>query len=79
MINQKKKNYRQVDFVIPQNIKTKIKESEKRDKYLDLARELKKSERNQSNGDTNRSWCSWGVSKGLEKSQEVLEFRERIT
>ena len=33
----------------------KIKESEKRDKYLDLARELKKSMEHE--GDTNNNWC----------------------
>ena len=37
----KQKNYRVVDFVVPTNHREKIKENEKRDKYLDLARELK--------------------------------------
>ena len=31
-----------VDFAVPANHRVKLKESEKRDKYLDLARELKK-------------------------------------
>ena len=31
-----------MDFVIPVNNRETIKESEKRDKYCDLARELKK-------------------------------------
>ena len=31
-----------LDFVIPTDHKVKLKESEKRDKYLDLATELKK-------------------------------------
>ena len=31
-----------MDFAVPANHKVKLKESEKKDKYLDLARELKK-------------------------------------
>ena len=31
-----------MDFTIPANHRVKLKESEKKDKYLDLARELKK-------------------------------------
>ena len=31
-----------MDFVVPADHKIKLKEGEKRDKYLDLARELKK-------------------------------------
>ena len=31
-----------VDFAFPANYRVKLKESENRDKYLDLARELKK-------------------------------------
>ena len=30
-----------MDFAVPADHKVKLKESEKRDKYLDLARELK--------------------------------------
>ena len=36
----------------------KIKESGKRDKYLDLARELKKTMHYESNGDTNCNRCT---------------------
>ena len=32
-----------MDFVVPADHRVKIKEREKRDKYLDLARELKKA------------------------------------
>ena len=31
-----------MDFAVPAHHRVKLKESEKRDKYLDLARELKK-------------------------------------
>ena len=40
--NKKKRTGRIVDFDLPANHRVKLKESEKRDKYLDLARELKK-------------------------------------
>ena len=43
MINKKKRPYHIMDFAIPAGHRVKIKDSEKRDKYFDLARELKKS------------------------------------
>ena len=39
---KKKKNLQNVDFAVPADHKISLKESEKKDKYLDLARELKK-------------------------------------
>ena len=42
IINKKKKNYKIVDFAVPVDHRINLKESEKKDKYLDLARELKK-------------------------------------
>ena len=42
IINKKKKICKIVDFAVPANHRIKLKECEKRDKYLDLARELKK-------------------------------------
>ena len=42
IINKKKKTGRTVDFAVPADHRVKWKENEKRDKYLDLARELKK-------------------------------------
>ena len=39
---KKKRTYRIVDFAVPTDYKVKIKENEKRDKYLELVRELKK-------------------------------------
>ena len=44
IINKKKKKkiFRIVDFAVPADHRIKLKECEKRDKYLDLARELKK-------------------------------------
>ena len=47
IINKKKKKkkkrvYKIVDFAVPADHRIKLKESEKKDKYLDLAKELKK-------------------------------------
>ena len=44
MINKKtKKTCKIVDFAVPADHRIKLKECEKNDKYLDLARELKKN------------------------------------
>ena len=52
----KKKPSRIVNFAVLANHRVKLKESEKRNKYLDLARELKKTMRLESDGDTNCNW-----------------------
>ena len=39
---QKERTYKIVDFAVPADHRIKMKECEKKDKYLDLARELKK-------------------------------------
>ena len=52
-----------------------MKESEKRDKYLDLVRELKKAMKHEGHNDTNGIWCTWNNLKGLIKGQEDLEIR----
>ena len=48
-----------MDFAILADHKVKLKESEKRDKYLDLAREMKKTTEHESDGDTDCNWCTW--------------------
>ena len=42
IINKKKRTCKIVDFAVPADHRMKLKECEKKDKYLDLARELKK-------------------------------------
>ena len=42
IINKKKEICKIVDFTVPADHRINLKESEKKDKYLDLARELKK-------------------------------------
>ena len=50
---QKKENLQIVDFAVPSDHRIKVKESEKKDKYLDLARELKKPMEHEGNNYTN--------------------------
>ena len=42
IINKKKRTCKIVNFAVPADHRIKLKECEKKDKYLDLARELKK-------------------------------------
>ena len=42
-----------MNFAVQTDLRIKLKEIEKRDKYLDLARELKKIMEHESDGDTN--------------------------
>ena len=43
IINKKKRICKIADFALPANHRIKLNECEKKDKYLDLARELKKN------------------------------------
>ena len=75
---QKKKTCKIVDFAVPADHRIKLKECEKKDKYIDLARELKKL------------WnmqvtiipiviCTFGtVTKGLLKGLEDLQVGRRV-
>ena len=47
-----------MDFAVPADYTIKV--SEKKDKYLDLAREFKKKTMEHEDDDyTNRDWCIW--------------------
>ncbi len=52
IINKKKI----VDFAVPAVHRVNLKESEKKDKYLDLARELKNTMEHEGDNYTNRDW-----------------------
>ena len=41
-----------MDFVVPADHRTKLKENEKKDEYLELVRELKKTVEQESDRDT---------------------------
>ena len=61
IINKKKRTCKIVDIAVPVYHRIKLKECEKRDKYIDLARELKKKQTMEHAGDnhTNCNWCVW--------------------
>ena len=75
---KKKRNCKIVDFAVPADFRIKLKECERKDKYLNLARELK------------RLWNMWvtivpivigafgTVTKGLLKGLEDLEVDGRV-
>ena len=48
-----------MDIVVPADHTVKLKENEKKDKYLNLARELKKTMEHKSDIYTSYNWCSW--------------------
>ena len=58
--------------------KWKFLKSEKIDKYLDLARELKTTIEYEGDGDINCTWCALKVPKGLVKRVVELDIRGRI-
>ena len=51
-------NKKIVDFLVPDDHREKLKEKEKRDEYLDLAKELKINVEHESYGDSNGNWSS---------------------
>ena len=61
------------DFAVPAEHRVKIKESEKKDKYLLLSKELKKKTvEHESDGDINCSWCAWS------DPQKIGEVTKRL-
>ena len=72
--NKKKRNCKIVDFAVPAEYRIKLKECEKRDKYLDLARELKKLWNMQVTIIPIVIGAFGTVTKGLLKGLEELEY-----
>ena len=64
---RKKKIFSRLDVAVRAEHRVKIKENETRDKYLDLARELKIVVEHVGDGDTNSSWCTWNSPQRLGK------------
>ena len=56
---QKRRTCQIVDFAVPADHRVKLKESKKKDNYLDLTRELKKTVEHESDSYTNCNWCPW--------------------
>ena len=55
----KQKKCHLVDFAVPADNRMKIKKSETINKFVDLARELKKSAKHESDGDTRGPQRLW--------------------
>ena len=67
-----------VDFAVPADHRIKLKECETKDKYFDLARELKKLWNMQVTTIPIVSGTFGTVTKGLLKGLEDLEVGERV-
>ena len=74
----KQKNRKIVDFAVPADHRIKLKECEKRDKYLDLARELKKLWNMKVTIILIVIGAFGTVTKGLLKGLEDLEVGGRV-
>ena len=62
-------NYR---LAVPADSRIKLKECEKKDKYLDLDRELKKTMEHAGDNYTNCNWCVWNSNKRITKGNGGL-------
>ena len=78
IINKKKRTCKIVDFAAPTDYRIKLKECEKKGKYLDLARELKKLWNMQVTMIPIVIVAFRTVTKGLLKGLEDLEFGGRV-
>ena len=78
IINKKKRTCKIVDFAVPADYRIKLKECEKKDKYLDLARELKKLWNMQVTIIPIVIGALGTVTKGLLKGLEDLEVGGRV-
>ena len=68
---QKTRSCRIVNFAVTADHRVKLKEREKRDKYLDLAIELKTIE-HEGDGNTNCNWCTWNNPQRIGKGTWTL-------
>ena len=78
IINKKKKICKVVDFAVPADHRIKLKESEKWDKYLDVARELEKLWNMKVTIIPIVIGAFGTVTKGLLKGLEDLEVGSRV-
>ena len=78
IINKKKRTCKIVDFAVPADYRIKLKECEKKDKYFDLARELKKLWNMQVTIIPIVTGAFRTVTKGLLKGLEDLEVEGRV-
>ena len=75
---KKKRTYKIVDLAVPPDHRIKLKECEKKDKYLDLARELKKQWNMKVTIVSIVIGAFGTVTEGLLKGREDLEVGRRV-
>ena len=73
----KKRKCRMMEFAVVTDHKVRVKENEKRDKYLVVARELEKTMGDEGDSETNCNWCTWNDSQRLAKGLQELEISGR--
>ena len=78
VINNNNNNKKVVDFALSANHRIKLKESEKKDKFLDLARELQKLWNMKVTIIPIVIGAYGTVTKGLLKGLQYLEIRGRV-
>ena len=78
IINKKKRICKIVDFAVPADHRINLKECEKKDKYFDLARELKKLQNIKVTIVPIVIGAFGTITKGLLKGLEDLEVGERV-
>ena len=67
IIIKKKRTCKIVDFAVPADHRVKLKENEEKNKYLDLARELKKTVEHENSVYSYYNWCSWQSHQRINK------------
>ena len=77
-INKKKRTGKIVVFAVPADHRVKLKESEKKEKYLEFARELKETVEHKSGFIPIITDALGAVTKGLIQILEDLEIRGRV-
>ena len=78
IINKKKRTCKIVDFAVPADHRMNLEESEKNDKYFDLARELKKLWNMKVTIVPIVIGAFGTITKGLSKGLEELEVGRRV-
>ena len=73
---KEKRTCKIVDFASPADHGVKLKESEKKDKYLDLVRELKKLWIEKGANYIHCNWCSWYSHRRIIKRTGGLENKK---
>ena len=79
VINKKERTCHLIDFAVPADHRVKLKKIEKKDKYLDLAREPKKNMEHEGESRTNYNWCPRnGSQRSGKKFERIGKLKEEL-